>query len=137
MTEPQETNGGNGGAKVLAFLDRNAILNAQDVNYEVLEIPEWGGTIRLRTLTGDQAAEFMDMKEDEKKDVMPRILSLAVVDANGDRVFEDTDFVAIMRKSMRPLLRVLKVVNRMNGFEKEDEAGKDSGTAKLAALPSA
>ena len=122
---------------MLAFLDRATILAAADVNYEILDVPEWGGAVRLRTLTGDQAAEFMEMKEEDKREVMPKILSLAVVDANGDRVFTDSDLQAIMHKSMRPLMRVLKLVNKMNGFEKEEELGKGSGVAKPVASPSA
>ncbi|MEU5950323.1 hypothetical protein ABZ793_32935, partial [Micromonospora sp. NPDC047465] len=38
----------------MALLNRDAILAAEDRTYEEVNCPEWGGSVRLRSITGAQ-----------------------------------------------------------------------------------
>ena len=45
-------------AKGTALLSKEAILAAQDVVTELVEVPEWGGSVRVRGLTGAERDAF-------------------------------------------------------------------------------
>ena len=36
----------------MAYLTRDEILQAQDIQFEDVKVPEWNGTVRVRGLTG-------------------------------------------------------------------------------------
>ena len=113
------------------------ILSADDITYEEIDCPEWGGVVRLRTLSGDQAATFIDMTPEQRTEILPRLVALCAVDEAGARLFAEADVERLGRKSMAPLMRLQRTINRMNGFEGASEAKNDSGGLVPAASPSA
>ena len=40
------------------------ILNRDDFTFEELEVPEWGGTIRIRSLSGNERTKITNMIAD-------------------------------------------------------------------------
>lgn len=135
---------------VAALLTRNAILAAEDIRYEYVDVPEWGGRVRVRSLTGTERdaydAESWAAQNASKGDASAmlqnfrvRRVARAIVDEAGVRVFADTDIVVLGRKNAQALDRIDDVVARLSGMDTEAvkaalEALKDgpsggSGTA--------
>ena len=42
----------------VVFLNREAILAAEDLPRELVEVPEWGGAVYVRALTGAERDQF-------------------------------------------------------------------------------
>ena len=82
------------------MLNREQILAAVDLPRESVVVPEWGGTVCLRGLTGQERDEFEaerikrlpDGKFDsDTRNVRAALVARTLVDAAGNRVFADTD----------------------------------------------
>jgi hypothetical protein len=131
--------GGNGAHPVL--LSREAILAARDIATEVVDVPEWGGSVMVRGLTGRARdsieARFMDAngkfalgRSGEFRGVY---VSLTVVDEDGSLLFSEEDISALADKSSVALQRIFDVATRLSAVRAEDI---DGITADLKDAPS-
>jgi hypothetical protein len=105
----------------MTLLNKQAILSAQDLKTEDVAVPEWGGTARVRTLTGTERDAFESglVVKDGKRDLTnlrARLLSLAIVDENGARLFSETDAALLGGKSAAALDKLFEVAQRLNGI---------------------
>lgn len=115
------------------LLNKEAILGAADLATEDVAVPEWGGAVRVRTLTvADRDALFASCRDEAGKFDASRfngaLLAKSVVDANGNLVFSDADVDALNRKSAPAVTRVVEVAGRLNrlGDQAEEAATKNS-----------
>jgi hypothetical protein len=113
------------------ILSREQILAAQDLRREKVAVPEWGGDVFVKALTGLERDGF-DMSligADRKADLLGARAKLAVrciVDENGERLFSDDDVPHLAAKSATALERIGRVAQRLNGMgdaELEDIKG--------------
>lgn len=115
-------------SKELQLLDRDSILKATDIEYEIVEVPEWGGKVRVRALTGTQRDAFessMVVGEGKKQkvttqNIRAKLVQLTVVDMNGAQLFGPTDIAFLGAKSAAALDRVYEVAARLSKISKED-----------------
>ena len=117
------------------MLNREAILKADDLPREELDVPEWGGTVFVRTLTGTErdAFEASMIKGERQVDLTNTRAKLCVrciTDAEGKRLFNDSDIAQLGQKSSRALDRVFEVAQRLNGLSAKDveDIAKNSGS---------
>ena len=112
----------------MAILNKSAILSAEDLKTETVAVPEWGGEVRVRTLTGTERDAFESglVAEDGKKrnldNLRARLLALAIVDERGARLFNDGDAALLGGKSAAVLDRLFDVAQRLNGIGSQAEA---------------
>lgn len=113
----------------MALLGRNAILEAKDMKTEDVPVPEWGGEVRIRTLTGTERDEFeasmVEMKKDGSakrnvENVRARLLVLCIVNEQGEQMFNRADIKLLGRKSASALDRVVEACNKLNGISDKD-----------------
>ena len=107
-------------------LTKDSILKADDQRLEPVQVPEWGGTVYVTSMT---LAELRDLQKHAGDPNDSRSLAEMVVrvvrDDDGERVFSDGDAEAVSGKSFRALSRIVATFNRINGLtDDEDEAGK-------------
>lgn len=122
------------------YLSRDAILAVDDVQYEDVEVPEWGGRVRVKSLTGkerDALEASMIVGKGKNANVnmsnlRAKLVARAVVDEDGKRLFNDDDIAALGAKSAAALTRVYEVAQRLSGITQEDvdELTKNSETAQ-------
>lgn len=127
------------------LLNKNAILQAVDVVKELVEVPEWGGSIFVRSITAAErgtieaaAARFKEGKG--KDDSFARLFTLrfatmAICDENGARLFTDEEVKELAQKNAAVVSRIAQVAQRLSGFEKKDveELEKNSVEAQQGA----
>ena len=104
------------------MLTRDQILAAEDMKTEDVPVPEWGGSVRVRTMTGLERQQFQkDAQKDgePKDDFMERLLVACVVDADGKPLFTKKDIEALSGKSAAALERVFKKAATLNGLTSE------------------
>jgi hypothetical protein len=107
------------------LLTREQILAARDVAARELDIPEWGGRIRLRAMTGVDRDEYMTalaaaQKAGEEGQRWHRLMALLVVlcavDADGNRIFERDDAESLAAKSAAVLERISGEIQAINAL---------------------
>ena len=113
---------------MVKLLTRDSILNADDLPFEDVHVPEWGGMVRVRTLTGRERDEFeagiLSGPTGERivvhDNLRARLVSLTVVDEKGKRVFTTKDMEPLGLKSAAALDRIFSVSMRLNGLSDVD-----------------
>lgn len=111
-----------------ALLSRDAILAVPDVKTEELYVPEWGGVVRVRGLSGKERDAYeMSItvgrgrnQEINARNARAKLVVRCVVDADGNRLFGDADVAALGEKSAAALQRVFDCCRRLSGLSDED-----------------
>ena len=136
----------------MSLLSKTAILAADDLQTEELEVPEWGGAVRVRSFTGRERDAFEASMvrgdgRDRKVDLTnmrARLVGLTVIDEAGQRLFTDEEVDLLGAKSGAALDRVFAIAQKLNGLSGADveELSKNSSGVPSAvsisdsALPS-
>lgn len=111
-----------------ALLTKDQMLAADDIKSERVGVPEWGGDVMVRGLTGRQRDAWeASMSVRRGKTVVPdmrdfraRLVVLCVVDETGTLVFHDGDIDALAGKSGAALDRLYEVAARLSGIGDSD-----------------
>jgi hypothetical protein len=103
------------------ILTAGDILGAQDVQFETVEVPEWGGSVRLRSLTARQIAKFVDSK---REDSATLAVALSIVDADGNQQFTEADCERLKDRNISAIMRIQEAVMSLNRLKADDGAAK-------------
>jgi hypothetical protein len=98
---------------------RNMALGAEDLTPVAVAVPEWGGTFYVRAMTGAERAAYESYVQGAGKganETRERLVALGVCDAEGNRVFRDSDVAVLQQKSAAALDRLLDVILDVNGL---------------------
>jgi hypothetical protein len=102
------------------LLTKDAILAANDLKHEDVPVPEWGGTVRVRVMTGVERDEFRAAISGEKQVPIGKfsaaLLAATVIDESGARLFSITDVEALQAKSAASMDKPTAVAMRLNGL---------------------
>jgi hypothetical protein len=103
------------------FLSKDAILCADDITLEVVEIPEWGGNVNIRTMTGAQRDALENrIRDDKQRDVRAYVAVACACDEQGNQLFTKADIQALSKKSGKALDRIFEAAIALNKISKED-----------------
>lgn len=112
---------------VMNFLNKEAILSANDAEYEEIEVPQWGGIVRMRTLTGTERDRFESYFIEEKdgakkteKNLRAKLLQMVIIGEDGKQLFTEKEIHLLGQKSGKILGNLFYKAQRMNGMTKED-----------------
>ncbi len=121
------------------MLSRDEILSASDLSLEEVEVPEWGGSVLVRTMTGAERDRMeTEFLAEKTVNVRARLAAVVLCDDAGRRLFSDADIVLLGAKSGAALDRVFAVATRLNGMTKRDvdELEKNSEASHSDGSPS-
>ena len=128
------------------MLNKSQILEAADLGFEEVEVPEWGGSVRVRMMTGSERdafeTEIYEVKGDDVKfnreNFRARLLVRTIADEKNDRIFSDADIQTLGKKSAKVLDRLFAVAQKLNGISAADreEMIKNSGGGDGVSLSS-
>jgi hypothetical protein len=118
------------------MLSREEILRADDLTRERLEVPEWGGALTVRAMTGAERDAFESAILTRRgqtfdvnmRNVRAKLAAWTVVDEAGARLFTEADVEQLSQKSAAALQRVFDVASRLSGLSRADveELAKNS-----------
>ena|SRR5215471_5103069 len=114
----------------LPLLGRDAILKATDLPTEDIEVPEWGGTVRIRGLTGEgrdeyEASTFVirdGQAYPDTANTRAKLCARCIVDEAGEPLFTQQDVHALGQLSGRALNLVWERCLALSGLSNEDVA---------------
>jgi hypothetical protein len=112
----------------MSILSREQILQAKDLVTEVVEVPEWSGSVLVKSLTGAERDQYEAAIVEQKgrdtkvnmRNARARLVALSVVDEEGKRLFSPNDVSLLGAKSAAALQRVFNVSMRLSGISAED-----------------
>ncbi|MDT0270253.1 hypothetical protein RM844_28680 [Streptomyces sp. DSM 44915] len=129
----------------MALLNRDQITAADDLAHEDVPVPEWGGTVRVRALTGQERDAWEasmlrlgpngSVQARSTKGVRVGLVARTVIGEDGERLFTDKDMAALNEKSAAVIERLAAVARRLSGIGKEaaeEAAGKSEPTPDTA-----
>ncbi len=112
----------------MALLSRTAILEAEDRVYEVVPVPEWGGEVRIRSITGRQRDAFeaglVEQKGNDRKlnmrNARAKLIALCAVDEGGQPLVTTEDVRRLGSKNAKPLDRLYDACALLAGISEDD-----------------
>ena len=110
------------------YLDRAAILAVPDIATEDVDVPEWGGVVRVRGLTASQrdAFEAASLQGKGKNtsvnlhNLRARLVALCIVDEDGNQLFAERDVHVLGQKSAAAIDRIYDTATRLSGIGEND-----------------
>lgn len=125
------------------MLTRDQILSIDDVTGDLLpvEVPEWGGTVLIRPMSGLARERFEAALTSDKPrhDLRAMLAASVICDDKGRLLFLESDVKALSEKSNKPLHRLYEIGIKHSAIGKKsvDELEKNSGAATSDDTPSA
>lgn len=102
------------------FLDRAAIIGAQDLKTIDIEVPEWGGTVRLRMLTASERFAVNDAAnasgEFDPSVFQTVLIERTAVNEDGSPLFDKGDSAALGAKCSSAIATVFAAAAELNGL---------------------
>jgi hypothetical protein len=113
---------------------RDRIIAADDIGKELVEVPEWGVSVEVRTISTGMRSKMLKSAQTKDGEVdldrlYPMLLIATVFDPELDEpVFSEDDYNLIQDKSAQAVERVAKKAMEMSGMVPDavDEEGKVS-----------
>jgi len=114
------------------YLSKSAILNAQDIVFEDVPVPEWGGVVRVKALTAAEKDAFETslislrqvgnqmQQKTNLVNVRAKLAAKSIVDEEGARIFDDSEVMDLGRKSAAALDRVVDVAKKLSRVSEAD-----------------
>lgn len=124
-------------------LTRQQILDADDRQTIMLDVPEWGGFVKLRTIDGTERGRLeYDVQGPTGKSatsfaaLKARVVALTVVDDDGAQLFTPADIPLLNAKSGAAIDRVFEAACKLNRLRPSDieDLTKNSGGDQTADL---
>jgi len=105
----------------MALLDRAAILAANDLPTRDVDVPEWGGTVRIRAMNARDRGDYETVAFEQSKmgrsipeNFRAHYAAACIVGDDGEPLFTGADVVALGLKSADALQRVFDAIMEMN-----------------------
>ena len=112
----------------MALLSKEDIFAADDREFDTVDVPEWGGEVRIASISGTQRDKFeqsliLERGKDRKTNLTnlrAKLVALCAVDEGGKRMFTDEDVRRLGSKNAKPLDRVFEACQKLAGLSQED-----------------
>lgn len=123
----------------MTYLSKDDIWKVEDRETRDVPVPEWGGVVRVRALSGTERDRYDASRMERLKDgtYVPslansraKLVALSIVDEDGNLLFTEYDVNRLGLKSAAALTRVADVASELSGLglPAAEELGKDSDT---------
>lgn len=112
----------------MTLLSKSDIFGADDRRYENVPVPEWNGTVRLRSLTGEERDRYEasmmkrvgNKQVEDLRNARARLVVLAAVNEDGTPLFDANDAAALGRRNAAALDRLFEAACKLSGISNED-----------------
>jgi len=112
----------------MAILSRDDILKADDLQKELVPVPEWGGDVWVYGMTGGERdafeAEVLIQRKGgariDTRNIRAKMAARCIRNEDGERMFGDGDIKVLAKKSAKALDRIFDAAQRLSGISDED-----------------
>lgn len=103
----------------MTLLKKAQILGAVDRKWEDVNVPEWGGEVRLIAITADERANVLQMMP-ERRDML--LVAYGLIDDNFDQVFGISNAWEVNRLDSSVVSRLAAKVRELSGMADKPDA---------------
>lgn len=117
-------------------LSRDDILKVKDIQIEAVDVPEWGGIVYVKSLSGTERdayeSSMIEVRGKNQRvnleNLRAKLAVMTVCDEDGKLLFSQKDIEVLGKKSASALNRVFKVAQRLSALTDQDveELAKNS-----------
>lgn len=115
------------------FAERDAILAFTDLDTEELYVSAWDAWVRVKAMSAGQQAKLaaltvrsskgqLDVDVSQLAGVMAQVAAWCLVDADGKRLFKDSDADALNEKAGSAMQAIFDAAMRISGMGDTDAA---------------
>lgn len=106
------------------LLNKDQIMKADDLPFRDIDVPEWGGSVRVRTMTGGERDAFEAQIYDadsngvrlNRDNFRAKLLTKVLVDDTGTRLFSDKEILLLSNKSAKAIQKLFDAAQELNGL---------------------
>jgi len=103
------------------MLTREQILEIQDAKIEEVKIPEWGGSVFIKSMSSRERDRFEELHLSQNKaNTRARIAAACTCDADGALLFTEADIEALGQKDGKAVNRIFSKAMDLCGFTADD-----------------
>jgi hypothetical protein len=124
----------------MPILNKTQIQAASDLETQDIEVPEWGGTVRLKSLTGAERDRFEAsvMRGQGKnttvnmENMRAKLVAQSAIGEDGKPLFTEEDLKWLGEKSAKALNRLFTAAQQLSGLSDTDvkEMTENLGVAR-------
>lgn len=117
-------------------MTKDEILARDDRKIRKIHVPEWGGDVHIRTMSGTELdAHDLAIYEADAKLVRAELVGRCLCDESGALLFTEEEFPKLAEKSGAALDRLYDAARELNGMNRasQEQAAKNSGGGPSAA----
>lgn len=108
----------------MPLLTKEQIIASEDLKHEDVEVPEWGGSVRVVAMSGTARDAFEDTLvkrvgekiEQDLGNYRAKVCAACMIDEDGNRLFSAKEVQALGQKSSAAIERVFDAADRLNGL---------------------
>ena len=116
----------------MGILNAESILAVQDMQLEKVDVPEWGGEVYIKSLTGAERDAFEQTLYTEKivmgrkqivqdmDNARAKFLVMCICDEKGNLLFNKAQAIELGKKSANVLSRLFEIARNKNGMSDQD-----------------
>lgn len=135
----------------MALLSKSQVLGAEDYKTMLVYVPEWGGEIRIRGLSGAEFAKLQACNQAMQKGVVANggsnalAVALGAIDERGMALFTEPEAAALGKKNAGLLMYIADMIWELTGCSEVAQEAiakksnrtptSDSGTSSPAESP--
>lgn len=122
----------------MTLLSAADILAVQDGSSETVPVPEWGGDVIIKAMTGTERDAFEAgmwvSGQLDRRNYRSKLLVKVLVNENGTRIFTDAQAADLGKRSAAVIDRLYDVAARLSGLSdaEQEEMEGNSGTDEPA-----
>lgn len=108
------------------YLTAESILQADDFVFQDVDVPEWGGTVRVRSLSGAQRVTLKKAIDNKQENIDEMLCVMAIVDEDGNRILHQNQIQELTKKNTKAITRIAIKVLEISGLRDPQKAVKDA-----------
>lgn len=113
------------------YLTAEQILSADDFRYADVDVPEWGGTVRITTMSASQRDYLSRVVKDKgESEATEYMLLMCIVDENGDRILKREHLEKLKKKNAAPITRIVKAIGELSGDKESNIESAEKNSAE-------
>jgi hypothetical protein len=112
------------------LLNKQQIRDIDDLPSKIVHMPEWGGDIKIRTMSAKHRIEFEKLNVNAKTELetIINLIMFSCVNQDDSLMFDKNDFEFLSSKSAKSLMRIFEEAVGMSTLteKKLEEKAKNS-----------
>lgn len=103
-------------------LNKHQIFACNDLKESYVDMPEWGGKIKIKALSVQEQLDYDAFLASKPKEVEMalHLIIIACIDENGNKLFDENDLPLLKKKNSANLFKIVSEILKLNKQDAND-----------------